>query len=204
MGLGALLGEGSAAEGLDDQRADRDRADGRQLPGTVETRATVSAARQRILRVARRPGGTEAPYYITAVDQPVFAFAGLWDRSIKPDGAAIESVVHVTVPANDLMRRIHNAGNNPHRMPAILDRSHTEALLTGSNDEAFACLKPYPAGMMAAWEVNRAVNSPKNNDAALIEPMTQLTAHQPSVRTDDGQPSMDLPLLDPDEPIDES
>jgi len=33
--------------------------------------------------------GRKAPYYIHLNDQPAFAFAGLWDRSIKPDGTAI-------------------------------------------------------------------------------------------------------------------
>jgi putative SOS response-associated peptidase YedK len=64
--------------------------------------------------------GHKAPYLIQLNDQDVFAFAGLWDRFLKPDGTAIESVVHITMPGNDLMRKIHNTGNHPHRMPAIL------------------------------------------------------------------------------------
>jgi putative SOS response-associated peptidase YedK len=140
--------------------------------------------------------GRKAPYYITCADQPIFAFAGLWDRSIKADGTAVESVVHVTMPANDLMRHIHNTGNNPHRMPAILDPADAEAWLTGSNDDAFATLKQYPAANMVAWEVTRAVNTPKNNVAALIEPVAQRATHQPSVSTPDAELSMDLPLGD--------
>ena len=71
--------------------------------------------------------GRKAPYSIHLNDQPVFAFAGLWDRSIKADGTAVESVVHITIPANDLMKSIHNTGSNPHRMPAILRREDQEA-----------------------------------------------------------------------------
>ncbi len=113
----------------------------------------------------------KAPYYIHLNDQAVFAFAGLWDRSIKPDGSAIESCVHITLPANDLMREIHNGGNNPYRMPAILRREDQEAWLEGSVAEARAVLRPYDPGLMAAFEVSTAVNSPKNNNETLIQPV---------------------------------
>jgi hypothetical protein len=36
------------------------------------------------------------------------------------DGTAIESVVHITMPGNKLLREIHNTGGDPYRMPAIL------------------------------------------------------------------------------------
>lgn len=77
--------------------------------------------------------------------------------------------MHITMPANALMRDIHNTGNNPHRMPAILEREHHDAWLHGTVDEARAVLAPYPAGMMVAYEVSTRVNSPKNNDPTLID-----------------------------------
>ena len=40
------------------------------------------------------------------------------------------------MPANELMREIHNAGTNPHRMPAILRRDDYAVWLSGSLDEA--------------------------------------------------------------------
>jgi putative SOS response-associated peptidase YedK len=120
--------------------------------------------------------GRKAPYYIHLADQPIFAFAALWDRSIKADGTATESVVHITMPANELMTRIHNAGSNPHRMPAILNRDDQAAWLSGSADEARAALNPYPANVMDAYEVSMAVNSPKNNAPANIAPVTTASA----------------------------
>jgi putative SOS response-associated peptidase YedK len=113
--------------------------------------------------------GRKAPFYITVVDQPLFAFAGLWDRSIKADGTAVESCVHITLPANDLMRQIHNTGTNPHRMPAILKQEDREKWLNGTPDDARAVLAQYDSGLMVAHEVSTRVNTPKNNDAALIE-----------------------------------
>jgi putative SOS response-associated peptidase YedK len=98
-------------------------------------------------------------------------FAGLWDRSFKSDGTAVESVAHITMPGNDLMRKNHNTGNNPHRMPAILRRQDHETWLHGSVEEAKAVLQPYPPDHMFAFEVSTRVNSPKNNSPDLIDPV---------------------------------
>jgi putative SOS response-associated peptidase YedK len=115
----------------------------------------------------------KAPYLIKLNDQEVFGFAGLWDRSFKPDGTVIKSCAHITMPANDLMRRIHNAGNNPFRMPAILRKEDHEVWLHGTEEEARQVLNPYPPDHMYAFEVSTRVNSPKNNDSELIEPVDQ-------------------------------
>jgi putative SOS response-associated peptidase YedK len=115
--------------------------------------------------------GRKAPYYIHLNDQSTFAFAALWDRSFKADGTAIESVVHITLPANELMKDIHNTGNNPHRMPAILRSEDQQAWLNGTNEDARAVLRQYSAEHMVAYEVSTRVNSPKNNDESLIVPV---------------------------------
>ena len=114
--------------------------------------------------------GRKAPYLIAVADQDLFSFAGLWDCSTKDDGTAVESVVHITMPANELMADIHNTGNNPHRMPAIVRAEDRDAWLSGTPQEARAVLAPYPAGLMVAYEVSTRVNSVKNNDPSLIEP----------------------------------
>jgi putative SOS response-associated peptidase YedK len=71
------------------------------------------------------------------------------------------------------MANIHNAGNNPHRMPAILRAEDLDAWLTGTPDEARAVLRQYPADVMDAYEVSTRVNSVKNNSPDLIEPVAQ-------------------------------
>jgi putative SOS response-associated peptidase YedK len=112
-------------------------------------------------------GKSKVPFYITLNDQDIAAFAGLWDSSRTDAGEYIQSVTHITVPANSLMGEIHNT---QHRMPAILSKDDREAWLSGSPDEAWATLKPYPEDHMVAWPVSTRVNTPKNNDAKLIEP----------------------------------
>ena len=114
--------------------------------------------------------GNKQPFYVTCADQAVFGFAGLWDSSKREDGTVIESFTIITMPANSLMTEIHNAPDKQ-RMPAILLNADRHAWLFGNTDEAFAVMKAYPAELMVAWPVSTRVNSPKNNDANLVEAM---------------------------------
>jgi putative SOS response-associated peptidase YedK len=66
------------------------------------------------------------------------------------------------------MTEIHNAPDKQ-RMPAILLSEDRHAWLFGTAGEALAALKAYPAELMVAWPVSTRVNSPKNNDAHLVE-----------------------------------
>ena len=148
----------------------------------IETVRTSPAYRgpwtraQRCLIIARgfyewqvqADGTSRVPYYIHLNDQEIFGFAGLWDASRRTGGEVIESCVHVTMPANRLLSEIHNT---KHRMPAILAREDREAWLTGTPEEAWSALRPYPDEHMVAWPVSARVNKPANNDPALIEPL---------------------------------
>jgi len=58
-------------------------------------------------------------------------------------------------------------------MPAILQEQDHEAWLTGTADEARAVLLPYPENLMVAWPVSPRVNSVKNDDESLMEPLAQ-------------------------------
>ena len=96
--------------------------------------------------------------------------AGLWDGSTKEDGTVIESCAVITLPANQVMNLIQNTtGTNEGRMPAILHPADQEAWLRGTPEPAFACLKPYEDELTIGHKVSSRVNSPKNNDAGLVE-----------------------------------
>jgi putative SOS response-associated peptidase YedK len=112
-------------------------------------------------------GKSKQPFYITLNDQDVFGFASLWDSSTGADGVVIRSCTIVTMPANKLMTEIHNV---KHRMPAILAKEDRDAWLTGTPEAAFSVIKQYPDTHMVATPVSTRVNTPKNNDATLIEP----------------------------------
>ena len=111
--------------------------------------------------------GVRQPFYIHLVDQDVFGFAGLWDRSEGPDGV-IESCTLITMPANPLLQQIHN---QQRRMPAILRQEDHQAWLSGNAAQARAVLMEYPAASMVAWPVSPKVNSPRNDGAMLIDPI---------------------------------
>jgi putative SOS response-associated peptidase YedK len=100
----------------------------------------------------------------------VFGFAALWDRSVKDDGTVVESCAHITLAANELMADVHNSGNHPQRMPAILRREDHEAWLSGTSQQARAVLRQYPAELMDAYEVSTRVNSVRNNSPDLMDP----------------------------------
>jgi putative SOS response-associated peptidase YedK len=112
--------------------------------------------------------GKKQPYYIRCVDQEVHGYAGLWDSSKRDDGTVIESFTIITMPANPLMAGIHNLKQ---RMPAILAREDRDTWLFGTPEQALSVLKQYPGEHMQATPVSIRVNSPKNNDAKLIEAM---------------------------------
>ena len=113
-------------------------------------------------------GGRKQPFFIHLADQEVFGFAGLWDRSEKPDGTVIESCTIITVPPNRLMAEIHNTKQ---RMPAILSPEDHEAWLCGAPTDAKAALRAYPEELMVAYRVSTRVNSPRNDDESLIRPL---------------------------------
>jgi putative SOS response-associated peptidase YedK len=112
--------------------------------------------------------GSKTPFYIKPVDDSMFLFAAVWDRSISQAGAETHSCALITMPANDLMAHIHNVKK---RMPAVIAREDLEAWLTGTPDEAKQCLKPWPSDYAVAWPVSNGVNSPRNNSPELLQPI---------------------------------
>jgi putative SOS response-associated peptidase YedK len=114
----------------------------------------------------READGAKQPYRIALDDGGPFAFAGLWDRWVRPGDEALETFTIITTAANDLLRPIHD------RMPVMLDPAAYDLWLTAPPREALAALdariRPH---RMTAYRVGTRVNSPKNDDPACIEPM---------------------------------
>jgi putative SOS response-associated peptidase YedK len=111
-------------------------------------------------------GRPKQPWFVGHAGKDILAFAGLWDRSKRSDGTVIESCAIVTLPANDFMARIDNEEK---RMPAILRPEDVEAWLTGTAQSARAVLTQFPGEQLRAFKVSARVNSPKNDDAELID-----------------------------------
>ena len=75
--------------------------------------------------------GCKAPYYISVEGQPVFALPVFGTGLARAMGRPLKAV-YTSRPANDPMTHIHNTGNSPHRMPAILRREDIDVWLNGS------------------------------------------------------------------------
>ncbi|QJX00444.1 SOS response-associated peptidase [Frigoriglobus tundricola] len=108
------------------------------------------------------------PYYFRPVGGGLFACAGIWDRWVGPNGL-VESVSVLTMPANELV-----AAMDP-RMPVVVGANRFSDWL--DPDEARAAgvlepLEPYPAERMECWPVSTRVNSPAEDDAGLLVPIS--------------------------------
>jgi len=114
----------------------------------------------------KREGSRKHPVYFAVRDEPLFAFAGLWDEVGGEAGEeSAASYTIITTQPNDLVAPLHN------RMPAILRPEHEDVWL-GSEDldpeEVRHLLAPVPAGTMEARPVGLGVNRPGNNGPELI------------------------------------
>ena len=61
-------------------------------------------------------------------------------------------------------------------MPAILRAEDRDAWLNGTVEQARAALTQYPTDLMVGYEVSTRVNSVKNNDPGLVEPVDRKLA----------------------------
>jgi putative SOS response-associated peptidase YedK len=119
----------------------------------------------------KKDGGKKTPFYIRLRDEPVFAFAGLYDVWHTPLGEGYATYTIITTGPNDLVSPIHN------RMPAILRREDEDQWVSGESLSAAdltGILAPHPAGGMEAYPVLPLVNNPGNNDERLIRPLQGL------------------------------
>lgn len=126
----------------------------------------------------RLPNG-KAQYYFTKLkDTEIFSIAGLWDEWIRPEtGEKVLSFVLITTEANAMMRKIHNGGNNPFRMPKILTPEQERLWLDPAvvSQQAVAdLLTIYPEKEMTAWPVRRKFNYGDPYDKGVIEPVEEL------------------------------
>jgi putative SOS response-associated peptidase YedK len=83
-----------------------------------------------------RPIKGEMWFQVT--DQPIFAVAGFWQKTVKGDGFTM-----VTCDPNEKVAPIH-----PKAMITILKPEDWDTWLHGSYDEAVALQRPYPAELM--------------------------------------------------------
>jgi len=113
------------------------------------------------------------PYAFFVKDQPIFAFAGLYDIWKDPrSGDEIHSYTIITTEANEVVGKIHP------RMPVILPKEEEEIWLNPDiiePERLLPLLKPYPASHMKSYQISRAINNPSMDSEALLKPESNST-----------------------------
>ena len=119
----------------------------------------------------KTPAGKQ-PYALALADRGIMALAGVWENWRSPAGEWGRSFAIITTTPNELSGEIHN------RMPVILKPETWPPAWLGEEPADIAELKsllaPYPSDEMICWPVSPRVGSVKNNDASLIEPLTEM------------------------------
>jgi putative SOS response-associated peptidase YedK len=148
---------------------------------TIDTKSAFREALRRRRRLVpvdnfyewKRTATGKQPYAIALADRRLMALAGLWENWRSPAGEGVRSFAIITTKPNELCAELHN------RMPVVLQPASWPAWLgeeiCGSR-QLKALLGPIPADEMTCWPVSPRVGNVKNNDPALIDPITLAAA----------------------------
>jgi putative SOS response-associated peptidase YedK len=111
------------------------------------------------------------PYAFFVKDNPIFAFAGLYDIWHDPtSGKEIHSYTIITTEANSLVAKIHP------RMPVILRKEDEETWLNPDivePERLHPLLTHYPAEAMESYQVSRAINVPTIDTEDVLKPVPE-------------------------------
>jgi putative SOS response-associated peptidase YedK len=112
-----------------------------------------------------KEGKAKKPMRFTLRDGRLFAFAGLWEKWVSPEGPVVQTCTILTTNSNELIRPLHE------RMPVVLDPACYHAWLdpVTSAAELQSWLTPWPAGDMTMVPANQIVNSPRNEGPECLQ-----------------------------------
>lgn len=108
------------------------------------------------------------PFHIRMADGTPFGLAGLWEHWKTPEGGWLYTCTILTTAANELMQPLHD------RMPVIISAEQYALWLDlGMHDRGplEELLRPYPAELMVALPVSKAVNKVANDGPELVTPV---------------------------------
>jgi putative SOS response-associated peptidase YedK len=120
----------------------------------------------------KKESNKRIPFYLHLPKNPLFAFAGLYDRWTDPEGNILFTYTIITTEPNDLIAKIHN------RMPSILFPGNEDRWLSKtplSAGDLKEILASFPAEDMSMYAVSPLVNTPVTDDERIIRPMNSLT-----------------------------
>ena len=118
----------------------------------------------------KKNGKTKQPYAIALRTRELFAFAGLWENWKDPKTDEwLRTFTILTTQPNELVAPLHD------RMPVILAPESYDRWLGGEPDPT-ELIRPCPADEMITWPVSVRVNTPKNDDSAILDRVVEASA----------------------------
>jgi len=116
----------------------------------------------------QREGDRKVPFAVRMQSLGPMPMAGIWETWSDPQGGEIDTAAIVTTDANGLVSAIH------HRMPVILGKAGLATWLDPDTplDRIGALTDPCPDDWLRLDRVSRRVNKVANDDAGLLEPVT--------------------------------
>lgn len=150
------------------------RAPGRHSDQT-EAKANVLTCKKPLRIGQLSEAGSKIPYFLHGEDG-ILAMAGLYELWPDPElpeddpNKWVWTCTVLTRPATDAMGHIHD------RSPLILPESFWEHWLDPNltdKGEVQAMINSVPEPHLEPYEVSTAVNSPRNSDPSLLEPVAR-------------------------------
>ena len=116
---------------------------------------------------AKGEGGSKIPYLFKLKNDHPFTFAGLYEHWESPEDGELHTCTILTCPPNLLVKDFHN------RMPVMLGKNARWDWLDpeAPKSRLSELMVPYPAEEMKCFAVSTAVNSPKNDQPDVINPV---------------------------------
>lgn len=118
----------------------------------------------------RAEKGARQPYLIRPDEDGLFAFAGVWETAVDPDGGEIDTAAIVTTAAGPDISPLHN------REPVVIARRDYALWLDDderSAKEALALIRAPEKGFWKYYPVSKAVNNARNEGESLAKEIGQ-------------------------------
>lgn len=130
----------------------------RMFRGAMASRRCIVPAR--VFYEWRQGSRPKQPFAFGRRDKDALALAGLWEKWTDQDGELLRSFAIITTSASAMLRTIHD------RMPVVLERADWAAWLA---EGPVGLLRPAADDVLIRWPVSSRVNSPRHDDATLLE-----------------------------------
>lgn len=118
-------------------------------------------------------GKKKVPFAVRKADDPIFSTPGLYELwTDRSTGEVITSYTMLTTAANALMKKVHNGGEHPGRMPLVIERDMEAVWLNpkSTDKELDEVLKYHiPAGHLEAWPVHKIRGRSAATGPAVLE-----------------------------------